>query len=204
MLQLSGRAGRRGLDTLGHVVLCHSNYEDVRQAHTWLAAYLPRMAHCGSTATHYCHSLPPLTTATDYRHSLPRLPLPRLHLPHLHRQQLYRPRQAYSMLLRPADAIASHFCVSYNTALRLLATRPLDECRQFVSKSFGAFQRSTSRDTNEARPHPWPSLTLALSPSDLPPTPTLTSNPTRTPTPTCTALTNTPNQPLINPTQRPP
>ena len=55
------------------------------------------------------------------------------------------------MLLRPADAIASHFCVSYSTALRLLATRPLEECRQFVSRSFGAFQRSTSRETSEAR-----------------------------------------------------
>ena len=105
------------------------------------------------------------------------------------------------MLLRPADAIASHFCVSYNTALRLLATRPLDDCRQFVSKSFGAFQRSTSRDTNEARPHtpglhsPWPSLTLAFTHPDLPPTltPTLTPIPTLTPTPTCIAPTNTPN-----------
>jgi len=36
MLQMAGRAGRRGMDEVGHVVLCRSPYEDASEAHSMM------------------------------------------------------------------------------------------------------------------------------------------------------------------------
>ncbi len=77
LLQMSGRAGRRGMDELGNVVVCRSPYEDATAAR--------------------------------------------------------------ELLLKPADAIASHFFVSYGSALKMLRSRPPDECRALVEASFGAY-----------------------------------------------------------------
>jgi hypothetical protein len=46
---------------------------------------------------------------------------------------------AFALLRRPPDAIASHFCVSYGSALKMRRARPLAECQQLLRKSFGAF-----------------------------------------------------------------
>ena len=77
LLQMSGRAGRRGLDELGNVLLCRSAFEGAQQAH--------------------------------------------------------------ALLLRPAGPIDSHFFVSYGSALKMLRQRSPNDCREIVSRSFGAF-----------------------------------------------------------------
>ena len=76
LLQMAGRAGRRGKDDIGHVVLCRSKFEGAAEAH--------------------------------------------------------------GMLLRPPDPISSHFFVTYGGALKMLRTRPLEQCRDLVLRSFGA------------------------------------------------------------------
>lgn len=83
LLQMAGRAGRRGMDTLGHVVLCRSPYEDSQAAH--------------------------------------------------------------ALLLQPAEPIASHFYVSYGSALQMLRTLTPEECRGIVGRSFGAFLASSQQ-----------------------------------------------------------
>ena len=79
-LQMAGRAGRRGKDDLGHVVVCRSPFEDASAAH--------------------------------------------------------------QLLLQPPEQIRSHFYVTYGSALQMLRTRELDECKQLVERSFGSFLAS--------------------------------------------------------------
>jgi len=114
------------------------------------------------------------------------------------------------MLLRPADAIASHFCVSYSTALRLLATRPLEESNPNRSRTLTLALTLTLTLTKAARGVPPVRVTILrrLSAEHLardergaagrdptpaptpPPSPTLSLTlsltPTPTPTPTLT------------------
>ena len=47
--------------------------------------------------------------------------------------------EAASLLRRPPDAIGSHFCVSYGSALKMRRVRPLHECEQLLRRSFGAY-----------------------------------------------------------------
>ena len=78
--KMAGRAGRRGKDDLGHVVVCRSPFEDATAAH--------------------------------------------------------------QLLLQPPEQIRSHFYVTYGSALQMLRTRELDECKQLVERSFGSFLAS--------------------------------------------------------------
>jgi len=59
--------------------------------------------------------------------------------------------QACSLLSRDADAISSHFFVGYGAALKMLRVRSPDECRRLVSRSFGSFIDSSSRDADRQR-----------------------------------------------------
>ena len=89
-LQMAGRAGRRGKDELGHVVVCRSLYED--------AAAAPQL------------------------------------------------------LLQPPEPIRSHFYVTYGSALQMLRTRKVEECRGLVERSFGSYLASaTERSADEAK-----------------------------------------------------
>ena len=46
LLQMAGRAGRRGMDEIGHVVLCRSPFEDAATAHSLLL----QVRHAASAA----------------------------------------------------------------------------------------------------------------------------------------------------------
>ena len=100
------------------------------------------------------------------------------------------------MLLRPADAIASHFCVSYSTALRLLATRPLEESNPNRSRTLTLALTLTLTLTKAARGVPPVRVTILRrlpaehlardEPGAAGRDPTPTATPTPTPTPTLT------------------